>query len=113
MLLEPAVKPVAAPWEGAQHVTFERDRIGEALLGDVARQGLARRDRFLVVAPALIEPPHQLRPEARGEHGPRAVEEIGNVLEAALRQQGHDFGHKAQDRKSTRLNSSHLGISYA
>src|SRR5258705_10668723 len=25
----------------------------------------------------------------------------------------HDFGFRRQDRKSTRLNSSHLGISYA
>src|SRR5262249_44066607 len=95
MLLEPAVEPVAEPLDGAEHVAFERDRIGEALLGDAARQWLARRDRFPVDAYGLIEPPHQRRAEARRERRTRAVEEIGNVLEADLRQQGHDFGRKA------------------
>src|SRR5258705_2964321 len=38
---------------------------------------------------------------------------VRQEIEAALDQDGHDPDVAGQDRKSTRLNSSHLGISYA
>ena len=51
---------LAEPLDGAEHVALERDRIGEALLGDVARQGPARRDRLVVAPQGLVETPDQL-----------------------------------------------------
>src|SRR5699024_448666 len=60
------------------------------------------------VQPPRIRRPHQLaeRPHRRTE--PRAPHEL---IEARLRQLIQRFEHR--DRKSTRLNSSHVSISYA
>jgi hypothetical protein len=99
VLLEPGAQAVAQPLDGAEHVAFERDRLGKALLGDVARQRLARRDRFLVHAQGLVETQDQLGPEAGGERRTGASQEIGNVFQADLSQQGHDLGRKPQRRE--------------
>src|ERR1035438_3741988 len=46
--------------------------------------------------------------------GPILLNDVNHVLDAALRSAGkRDFFRRRLDRKSTRLNSSHLGISYA
>src|SRR5690349_23964412 len=52
---------------------------------------------------ALVEPPHGGKPRA------------GDVSQASGRQPGGagPLRHRARDRKSTRLNSSHVEISYA
>ena len=50
VLRQRALDALSEPPDGAAHVALERDRIGEALLGDVAGQGPTRRNR-LVVAP--------------------------------------------------------------
>src|SRR5205807_9069714 len=69
----------------------------------------------LLVGPVVD---HAERPDALGrladqgrERGLRAVERVGPGLERRLR--GLDVRHVRIDRKSTRLNSSHLVISYA
>src|SRR3712207_6952812 len=60
--------------------------------------------RVLELAPHLV-----LEPRAVREAGQRIV--LGEVLEAVL--DGDAVADVAEDRKSTRLNSSHANISYA
>ena len=82
--------------DGAEHVAFERDRLGEALLGDRGRNRQARRDRLVLAAERLIDAAHELRAEARRERRARAVEHIGDALQSDLRERLDGFGGKAQ-----------------
>src|SRR5437899_7436069 len=55
---------------------------------------------------------HAVQPLAEGtRHLERGADAV--VLEIDERDQAHAVRHVLGDRKSTRLNSSHLGISYA
>src|SRR5205814_8188107 len=84
------------------------------------RSGLRRA---LSAEPVLRDgaaPPHGPRPRGRRVHGARRV--VAHVHESprrlpasrdpVLRRGGQELSD-GRDRKSTRLNSSHLGISYA
>ena len=42
-------------FDGAEHVGFERDRLGEAALRHIGRYRQARRDRFVVMAHSLVD----------------------------------------------------------
>src|SRR5205814_10320872 len=73
-------------------------------VGEELRPGLLRladEDRVGQVAEVVLLDRH-----------PRAADHELR-LSAAAPQFGEDFAHAEADRKSTRLNSSHLGISYA
>ena len=82
--------------DGAEHVALERDRFGEALLRDRGRDRQARRDRLVVAAERLIDAAHELRAEARRERRARAVEHVGDALQADLRERFDGFGGEAQ-----------------
>src|SRR5690606_40792885 len=55
--------------------------------------------------------PHRQPPEARERHGP--VERSAGPRLGARRRLHRPLPHRREDRKSTRLNSSHVKISYA
>ena len=88
--------------EGGKHIAFKRDRVGEALLGDITRHRQARRDRLVFKAKRLIETAHKLDAEARGERGARLVQNIGDMLEADLRQRHDGLGREPQRRHRQR-----------
>src|ERR1035441_4362217 len=73
----------------------------------IALEGL-RPSKLLVVRFALIQ-----RQSAITDDGGRIAVIVSTIVPSAVAHIRH-LGHKAAgDRKSTRLNSSHLGISYA
>src|SRR5262249_49452094 len=74
VLLEPGFQPLGQPLDGAENVALERDRLGKALLGHVARQRLARRDRLFVHAQSLVETQDQLGAEPGGERRTRTLQ---------------------------------------
>ena len=82
--------------DGAEHVAFQRDRLGEALLGDGRRNGQARRDRLVLAAERLIDAAHELRTEACRERRTRAVEHVGDTLQPDLGESFEGFGGKSQ-----------------
>ncbi len=57
--------------DGAEHIAFERDRLGEALLRDCGGDRQTRCDRLVVAAERLIDAAHELRAEARRERRAR------------------------------------------
>ena len=63
----------------------------KALLGDRGGHRQARRDRLVLAAERLIDAAHELRAEARRERRARAVDHVGDALEADLRERGDRF----------------------
>ena len=74
--------------DGAEHVGLERDRLGEAALRHERRHRQARRDRLVLAAERLVEPAHERYAEARGQRRARAVDDVGDMLQADLRELG-------------------------
>src|SRR5262249_20600834 len=68
VLFEREFQPRPEALDGAEHVALEHDRLGEALLGDIKRQGVARGDGFLGPRPGLVE----AAPELAARTGPPA-----------------------------------------
>src|SRR5262245_62707177 len=60
---------------------------------------------------------HPVEPAARARHrlddGARRAQRSRGIPHHPARRRGDPDGEEHRDRKSTRLNSSHLGISYA
>ena len=83
----------------AEHVAFERDRIGESLLGHIGRHRQARRDRLVFPPERLVEAADQKFAEPGGERGARQVDEIGDALEAEFGERLDGLGRKAQGRR--------------
>ena len=77
--------------DGAEHVFLARDRLGEAALRHIGRHRQPRRDRLVFAAERLVEAAHEIFAEARGERRARAVDHVGDVLEADLRESGDGF----------------------
>jgi hypothetical protein len=80
-------EPPGEPGDGAEHVAFEPDRIGEALLGHIGRQWQARRDRLVQPAERLIDAADEDFAEPCGQRRARQIDEIADLSEA-------DFGER-------------------
>ncbi len=77
--------------DGAEHILLARDRLGEAALRHIRRHRQARRDRLVLATERLVEAAHEIFAEARGKRRARAIDHVGDVLEADLRQSGDGF----------------------
>jgi hypothetical protein len=82
--------------DDAEHVAFERDRLGEALLGDRCRDRQAGRDRLVLSPERLIDAAHELCAKARRKRRPRAVEHVGDALQSNLGEGFDGFGGEAE-----------------
>ena len=90
------------PHDGAEHVAFKADRIGESLLGHIGRHRPSRRDRLVFPPERLIEAADKDFAEPGGERCARQVNDIGDALEAELGERLDGFGRKPQGRHRQR-----------
>jgi hypothetical protein len=101
-LLHDGAKPLGETPDCAEHVAFERDRIGEALLGHISGDRQVRRDRLIFPPERLVEAADQKFAEAGGEGRARQVDEIADALESEFDERLDGFGRKAQGRDRER-----------
>src|SRR5262245_63612775 len=108
-----AVAEVAQHQRGGPDGT---DRVGPALTGDVRRRavhGLEHRRTAPVQAQVGAGGESEAALKGAAEVSQNVGEQVrGDHDVDRVRPQHHAGCHRVQDRKSTRLNSSHLGISY-
>ena len=90
------------PGDGAEHVAFEPDRIGEALLGHIGRQRQARRDRLVLPAERLVDAADEDFAEPGGERRARQVDEIADTPEADFGERLDRLRREAQRRRRQR-----------
>ena len=65
--LQHAGKLLPERFDGAEHVGFEQDRIGEAALRHISGERQARRDRLVLASERLVDAADELRPETGSE----------------------------------------------
>ena len=100
--LHGGAEPPGEPGDGGEHVVFEADRIGEALLGHVGRQRQARRDRLVLPAERLVEAADEDFAEPRRERRARQVDEIAHALEPDFGERLDRLREKPQRRRRQR-----------
>ena len=89
--------------DGAEHIRFQPDGIGETLLGGAGRHRQKRRDRFLLAPEGLIDPAQELRAEPRGQRRARPRHHIADRFQARLRERTDALVVHAQRAKRQRL----------
>ena len=90
------------PLDDGEHVLLARDRLGEALLGDIGRDRQARRERLVLAAERAVELAQQVGAEAGGERRARQVDDVADALQADARQRRDRLGRQPQRRERQR-----------
>ncbi len=94
--LQHTVKLPRQMLDAAEHILLAADGIRKAPLRHGGGQRQARPDRFLLVAERLIDAAYEILPITGGERRTRAVDDVGDAVQANLRQRGDDLGLDAQ-----------------
>src|SRR5262249_57363874 len=79
-----------------EHVLLARDRLGEALLGEIGRDRDARLQRLGLAAERAIKLAQQLGTEARGERCAWQIDEIADAFQAHARKRRHEVVRQAE-----------------
>ena len=106
--LQRHLEPLRQPLGGEQHVLLARDRLGEALLGDVGRDRQARRQRLVLERECAVELAQDGAAEARGQRCARQVDHVADLLETDARERGDRRRFEPQRRERQRRQQSAL-----
>ncbi len=96
------LEPRREPLDGGEHVLLARDRLVEALLGEIRRNRQARAERLVLAAERAVELAQEIGAEAGGERRARQIEDVADALQAEARQCGDHVTRESQRHERQR-----------
>src|SRR6516165_3583652 len=89
-------EPRREPLDAREHILLARDRLGKALLRDIARDRQTRGEQFIFAPERAVELAQEIGAEAGGERRARQVEDVADAFQADPRQRGDRLVRQAQ-----------------